>query len=149
MWKLMYNYDFGVFNQALTALGLSPVNWLGSTKVALAAVILVDIWHWVPFVFLILFAAVEGVPQDVIEAARIDGATSRQITWRVIVPLLKPALGVAVVFRSILAFRDVRRGLPADVGRTGNIDRTHQPAPVQGVLRAEPARATVRCFRWR
>ena len=53
MWKLMYNYDFGVFNQTLVALSVSPVNWLGSTSVALAAVIVVDIWHWVPFVFLI------------------------------------------------------------------------------------------------
>jgi multiple sugar transport system permease protein len=49
--------------------------------------------------------AVEGVPQDVIEAARIDGASARQVTWRVIVPLLKPALAVALVFRSILAFK--------------------------------------------
>ena len=105
MWKLMYNYDFGVFNQALTAIGFAPVNWLGSTSVALTAVILVDIWHWVPFVFLILFAAVEGVPTDVIEAARIDGATPRQITWRIIIPLLQPALAVALIFRSILAFK--------------------------------------------
>ncbi len=105
MWKLMYNYDFGVFNQALTAIGFGPVNWLGSTSVALLAVILVDIWHWTPFVFLILFAAVEGVPTDVIEAARIDGATPRQITWRIIIPLLKPALAVALIFRSILAFK--------------------------------------------
>ena len=105
MWKLMYNYDFGVFNQALVAIGLMPVNWLGSTKLALAAVILVDIWHWVPFVFLILFAAVEGVSPEVIEAARIDGATNRQITWRIIIPLLQPALAVALIFRSILAFK--------------------------------------------
>lgn len=105
MWKLMYNYDFGVFNQALTALGLAPVNWLGSTSVALAAVILVDIWHWVPFVFLVLFAAVEGVPNDVIEAARIDGATDAQIVRRIMIPLLKPALAVALIFRSILAFK--------------------------------------------
>ena len=105
MWKLMYNYDFGVFNQALVALHLSPVNWLGSSHVALAAVIAVDVWHWVPFVFLILFAAVEGVPSDLIEAARIDGATPWQITRRVIVPLLKPAIAVAVIFRAILAFK--------------------------------------------
>jgi multiple sugar transport system permease protein len=105
MWKLMYNYDFGVFNQALTAVGLAPVNWLGSTKVALVAVILVDIWHWVPFIFLILFAAVEGVPQDTIEAAHIDGATNIQITRYVIIPLVKPALAVALVFRTILAFK--------------------------------------------
>jgi multiple sugar transport system permease protein len=105
MWKLMYNYDFGVFNQALTALGLAPVNWLGSSTVALAAVIAVDVWHWVPFVFLILFAAVEGVPSDLVEAARIDGATTWQITRRILVPLLKPAIAVAVIFRAILAFK--------------------------------------------
>jgi multiple sugar transport system permease protein len=105
MWKLMYNYDFGVFNQALVALDLMPVNWLGSSSVALAAVIAVDVWHWVPFVFLILFAAVEGVPSDLVEAARIDGATTWQITRRILVPLLKPAIAVALIFRAILAFK--------------------------------------------
>src|SRR5207237_9684813 len=104
MWKLMYNYDFGMFNQAMVALGMSPVNWLGSTSLALLSVILVDIWHWVPFAFLILFAAVEGIPVDVIEAARIDGASSWQIARRVMIPLLKPALAIALVFRGILAF---------------------------------------------
>ncbi|TMH10493.1 MAG: sugar ABC transporter permease [Betaproteobacteria bacterium] len=105
MWKLMYNYDFGMFNQALVALGMSPVNWLGSTSLALLSVILVDIWHWVPFAFLILFAAVEGIPVDVIEAARIDGASSWQIARRVMIPLLKPALAIALIFRGILAFK--------------------------------------------
>jgi multiple sugar transport system permease protein len=105
MWKLMYNYDFGIFNQALVALGMSPVNWLGSTSLALLSVILVDIWHWVPFAFLILFAAVEGIPVDVIEAARIDGASSWQIARRVMIPLLRPALAVALIFRGILAFK--------------------------------------------
>jgi multiple sugar transport system permease protein len=105
MWKLMYNYDFGIFNQALVGLGMSPVNWLGSTGLALLSVILVDIWHWVPFVFLILFAAVEGIPTDVIEAARIDGASSGQIARRIMIPLLRPALAVALIFRGILAFK--------------------------------------------
>jgi multiple sugar transport system permease protein len=105
MWKLMYNYDFGIFNQALVGAGLSPVNWLGSTGLALLSVIVVDVWHWVPFVFLILFAAVEGIPVDVIEAARIDGASSWQIARRVMIPLLKPALAVALIFRGILAFK--------------------------------------------
>ena len=105
MWKLMYNYDFGIFNQALVGLGMSPVNWLGSTSLALLSVILVDVWHWVPFVFLILFAAVEGIPVDVIEAARIDGASSWQIARRVMIPLLKPALAIALIFRGILAFK--------------------------------------------
>lgn len=105
MWKLMYNYDFGIFNQSLVGLGLSPVNWLASPSLALWSVILVDVWHWVPFVFLILFAAVEGLPVDVIEAARIDGASRWQLIRRVQIPLLKPALMVALLFRSILAFK--------------------------------------------
>jgi multiple sugar transport system permease protein len=105
MWKLLYNYDFGIFNQALTALHLPAVNWLGSTSLALWSVILVDVWHWVPFVFLILFAAVEALPIDVLEAARVDGATRRQLLRRVVLPLLKPAIVVALLFRTILAFK--------------------------------------------
>lgn len=105
MWKLMYNYDFGIFNQALMALGLAPVNWLGSTHLALASVILVDVWHWVPFVFLILFAAVEGIPPDLLEAAHVDGATRLQTIRLILLPLLRPAIVVAFLFRAILAFK--------------------------------------------
>ena len=105
MWKLMYNYDFGIFNQTLAALGAAPVNWLGSTSLALTSVIVVDIWHWVPFVFLILFAAVEGLPVDLLEAARVDGATRWQVVWRIMIPLLRPAIVVAFLFRTILAFK--------------------------------------------
>ena len=105
VWKLMYNYDFGIFNQALVALGASSVNWLGSPSLALMSVIVVDVWHWVPFVFLILFAAVEGLPVDVLEAARIDGASRWQLIRRVQIPLLRPAIVVALLFRSILAFK--------------------------------------------
>ncbi len=105
MWKLMYNYDFGLFNQIAMSLGIEPVNWLGSTSLALLSVILVDIWHWTPFVFLILFAAVEALPVDVLEAGRVDGATGWQALRHLILPLLRPALMVAVTFRSILAFK--------------------------------------------
>jgi multiple sugar transport system permease protein len=105
MWKLMYNYDFGVINEIVMALGLEPLNWLGSTRLALLSVIIVDIWHWVPFVFLILFAAVEALPVDVLEAARVDGASPWQALRHVILPLLRPALMVAITFRSILAFK--------------------------------------------
>ncbi|HSV18467.1 MAG TPA: sugar ABC transporter permease [Casimicrobiaceae bacterium] len=105
MWKLLYNYDFGVFNQALVAVGLPPANWLGSTTLAMWSVVAVDVWHWVPFVFLILFAAVEALPVDVLEAARVDGATPGQVLRRVTLPLLKPAIVVALLFRTILAFK--------------------------------------------
>ena len=105
MWKLMYSHDFGVFNQIITGIGLSPINWTGSTSLALISVILVDVWHWTPFVFLILFAAVEGLPKEVIEAARVDGARNWDIVFKIIIPLLKPAIVVAMLFRTILAFK--------------------------------------------
>lgn len=105
MFKLMYNYDFGLFNQMLGTIGIGPVSWLGSPAMALWSVVIVDIWHWVPFVFLILFAAVEGLPREVLEAARVDGATRWQLFTRVTLPLLMPAIVVALVFRSILAFK--------------------------------------------
>lgn len=105
MWKLMYNYDFGVMNQILAAAGLDPVNWLGDPRVALLSIVIVDVWHWVPLVFLILLAAVEGVPRELVEAAFIDGAGTWRIVRSVIVPLIKPALGVAMIFRTIGAFK--------------------------------------------
>ena len=105
MWKLMYSMDFGVLNQIVTTFGLQPINWLGSVSLALFSIVIVDVWHWTPFVFLILFAAVEGLPKEVIEAARIDGARNRELVFKIIIPLLKPAIVVALLFRIILAFK--------------------------------------------
>jgi multiple sugar transport system permease protein len=105
MWRLMYNFDFGILNQGAALLGLGPINWLGDPRFSLLSVIIVDVWHWVPFIFLILFAAVEGLPGDVMEAAKIDGATQGQATRYIVLPLLKPAIVVAFTFRSILAFK--------------------------------------------
>ena len=96
MWKLMYNFEFGVFNQTLMAAGLGPVSWLGSVDYALWSIV-VDIWHWTPFVFLILLAGVEALPADVIEAAQVDGANRRQMLFRIIIPLMWPALSVALM----------------------------------------------------
>lgn len=105
MWRLIYSYDFGPLNQILQALGLAKVGWLSETSLALLSVVIVDIWHWTPLVFLILFAGVEGLPREVIEAARIDGATRRQLLRYIVLPLLAPAIAVAFIFRSIAAFK--------------------------------------------
>jgi multiple sugar transport system permease protein len=105
MWKLMYNFEFGVFNQALMAAGIDPVSWLGSVDYALWSIVAVDIWHWTPFVFLILLAGVEALPVDALEAARVDGANRWQMLFRIIIPLMWPALSVALMFRTIFAFK--------------------------------------------
>lgn len=105
MWKLMYNYDFGIFNQVLEFFGLPAVGWLSNPNIALISVIIMDIWHWVPFVFLILFASVEGLPKEILEASRVDGATTWQTVRRIIIPMMAPALMVAFLFRTIFAFK--------------------------------------------
>jgi multiple sugar transport system permease protein len=105
MWKLMFNFEFGIFNQVIAALGLTRVDWLGSTSVALISVIIVDIWHWVPFVFLILLAGLEALPIDIYEAAEVDGANRWQSLRYITVPMMWPSISVALMFRIVLAFK--------------------------------------------
>ena len=62
------------YSGSVRVLGLDPVNWLGDTRWALLAVVVVDVWHWTPFVFLLLLAGLQSLPQDVHEAAEVDGA---------------------------------------------------------------------------
>lgn len=105
IWKLMYNYDFGVINQAIGLLGLAPREWLGQKATALLSVIVVDCWHWTPFCFLLLLAGLESLPQDVYEAARVDGAGPWTELAFVTVPLMLPAIVVTLVFRLVVAFK--------------------------------------------
>lgn len=105
IWSLIYNFDFGIINLALGALGIDPVDWLGDRRLALASVVVVDIWHWTPFCFLILLAGVEALPRDVYEAARIDGAGTLAALRHITLPLLAPTIVVTFVFRVILALK--------------------------------------------
>ena len=105
IWKLMYNFDFGVLNQMLGALGLPAVEWLGNASTALLAVVAVDVWHWTPFVFLLMLAGLESLPQDVYEAARVDGATFLQELRYVTLPMMLPTIVVTLVFRAIAGIK--------------------------------------------
>jgi multiple sugar transport system permease protein len=82
-----------------------PQDWLGSADTALLSVILVDIWHWTPFCFLLFLAGLESLPQDVFEAARMDGAGPWQELRYVTLPLMIPTLAVTFAFRLVLAFK--------------------------------------------
>lgn len=105
IWKLMYSFDFGVLNQMLGFLGARPVDWLGNPSTALLAVIAVDVWHWTPFVFLLLLAGLESLPQDIYEAAKVDGATFLQELRYITLPLMLPTIMVTLVFRTLVAFK--------------------------------------------
>lgn len=105
IWKLMLNSDFGLVNQVLETIGLWGHDWLGSANTAMLSVILVDIWHWTPFVFLLMLAALEGLPQDVYEAATLDGASGWDELRYITLPLIWPAIAVTFAFRLVLAFK--------------------------------------------
>jgi multiple sugar transport system permease protein len=105
IWKLLYNPDFGAINQVFALVGIAPQDWLGSAKLAFASVVVVDVWHWTPFVFLLMLAGAESLPQDLYEAARVDGATVWQELRHVTLPLLVPTIVIAFVFRLIVSFK--------------------------------------------
>jgi multiple sugar transport system permease protein len=105
IWKLMLNFDFGLVNQVTGLVGIPPHDWLGANATALLSVIMVDVWHWTPFCFLLFLAGIESLPQDVFEAARVDGATFWQELRRVTLPLMMPTILVTFAFRLVLAFK--------------------------------------------
>jgi len=105
IWKLMFNFDFGLFNDFVALLGLPRTDWLGDARFALASVVLVDVWHWTSFCFLLLLAGLESLPQDVYEAAKLDGATFWQELRHITLPLMWPVILVTLMTRGLLAFK--------------------------------------------
>lgn len=91
----------GVGNYLLSFIGLGPAPWLSSSETALPSVLLIDIWQTTPQVIILVFAALQIVPKDVLEAARIDGGTAWQTFWRVTFPIIRPYLLVAMLIRTI------------------------------------------------
>jgi multiple sugar transport system permease protein len=101
MWRTMFVSPYGFIN---TILGTHTV-WLGQTPYALIIIILADVWKTAPFMALLLLAGLQVIPDDIYEAARVDGATAWQRFIRITMPLLKPALLVALIFRTLDALR--------------------------------------------
>lgn len=101
MWKVLFTPDISVLNWALGLLGLPQPAWLAHPRLALPAIIIADIWEWFPFTLLMLLAALQMMPSEPLEAARIDGAGAVQVFRYVVLPLLRPAIVVTVLFRLI------------------------------------------------
>jgi trehalose/maltose transport system permease protein len=107
MWNWMYHDVFGVINEGLQILGVisEPVAWTASPDTALLAVIMVDVWKTTPFMALLLLAGLQMLPQECYESARVDGVHPIKVFFKVTLPLLKPALMVAIIFRALDALR--------------------------------------------
>lgn len=115
IWKFMYQYNppgstqIGLLNAVATRFGIAPQAWLVNPAINNLALIAVYVWMWTGFCMVILSAALKGVPDDVLEAARVDGASEIAIFFRIIVPLISPTIAVVatVMIVNILKIFDV------------------------------------------
>ncbi|HET7240898.1 MAG TPA: sugar ABC transporter permease, partial [Gemmatimonadales bacterium] len=105
IWRFMFDGDSGIVNAALSSLGVDPPVWFVDRLAAWVPVVLGDVWKETPFVALLLLAGLQGIDASLYEAARIDGASAWRQFRYITLPLLKPALLVALIFRTRDAFR--------------------------------------------
>ena len=101
IWKFVYDYgtsqvQIGLLNSVLTSFGQQPVAWMSTPGINTAALIVVGIWIWTGFCMTILSASIKSVPDEIMEAARIDGATEWSVFWRVVVPIIMPTIVVVI-----------------------------------------------------
>lgn len=107
MWKWMYNDVIGVINDLLIRAHIisQSIGWLANPSTTMPSIIAVDIWKTTPFVALLLLAGLQAIPSDIYEAARVDGANAFVQFWRLTLPLLRPAILVTLIFRTLDALR--------------------------------------------
>jgi trehalose/maltose transport system permease protein len=107
MWAWMLNDQFGIVNDLLMRLHLidSKIAWTVNPDTVMFSIIVVDVWKTTPFMTLLILAGLQMIPQDIYEAAKIDGIHPLKVFWRVTLPLVRPALMVAVIFRLLDAMR--------------------------------------------
>ena len=104
LWLYIYNGVYGVADAILGAVGLGHPNILGTSTPAIIALMIADIWKTTPFVAIIVLAGLVLIPGDLYEAAEVDGSSGWSTFWRITVPLLRPTLAIAVLFRVLQAF---------------------------------------------
>jgi multiple sugar transport system permease protein len=105
-WRHIWDYHFGIMNYFLSWLGIKPVLWLAKPELAMIAIIITDVWQWTPFVILVLEAGIASVPEQLFEAAKIDGCSAGARFWHITLPFIRPVIGIALVIRVMDLFRN-------------------------------------------
>lgn len=107
IWELIYNYNYGLANFLFKNLGIidEPINWLGTSLFAFISIVISDVWKTTPFVSIILLAGLSAIPEEIYHQAKVDRANFLQMFSHVTLPLLKPVIIVALLFRTIDALR--------------------------------------------
>lgn len=109
LWSILFNQHFGVLNDLLAKLGIikEPIAWLANTKFVLGSVIVAELWRGIPFFAISLLAAMQGLPDDIYEAARVDGSTKLQTFRFITLPMLKNTIVLTTLLRTIWEFNSV------------------------------------------
>jgi len=105
IWLLILSPNVGLLNRILTTLALPTQQWLGFETGAVVSIIVVDVWHWTPIAFLLLYTALCAIDPEILEAASCDGASDWQVVRGVEVPMLVPALAVTVFIRAVMSVK--------------------------------------------
>jgi multiple sugar transport system permease protein len=127
IWALMFNPSLGVLNHFLESLGLERSLWVAQSNLAIPSLVLVDTWQWSPMIALILLAAMQSVPSEHYEAARIDGASAWQSFWHITIPGIRSAIVVALILRAVDALKTfdiiyvITEGGPGTASETLNV----------------------------
>lgn len=105
IWLWMYNEQSGVLNEIFIAIGVGRIRWLTSMDFALTSIFVVTIWHVAPFVMLVILAALQSVPEEVREAARVDGADPLNVFWAVTLPHILPFIQLVALIVAVWSIR--------------------------------------------
>jgi multiple sugar transport system permease protein len=121
---MMYNPSIGVFNYLLSLIGLPPQSWLADRATVIPSLLVIDIWQWTPLVMLLVMAGLSSLPTEPFESARIDGAGAWQSFIYLTLPLLRPTLVVAALFRAIDALKTYDTIYATTAGGPGTASET-------------------------
>lgn len=104
-WRLILHPQRGVLNYLLSFFGVKNIVWL-SAQLAFPVLVAIEVWMFTPFVTLMVLAGLQGISEEVLEASIVDGANGLQRTFKIVLPMVKPVLKVALIFRTIFALRN-------------------------------------------
>ena len=124
VWRWLYNSDYGVINYVLSLVGIEGANWLSDPNLALYAIVVVGVWSGVGYALVLFLAGLQTIPRSLYEAAEIDGASKWQQFWEITLPMLRPAIVVALIFRTITAIQTFDIPYAMTNGGPGNATET-------------------------
>lgn len=119
IWRLMYNQQYGIINFFLTKFGIEKIGWVTDSKWSLVALIIFGIWNILPFTIILLLSGLQNIDEMYYTAAKVDGAKSSKIFFRITVPLLSPTIFLVCIVNTISCFKVFSELFPLFNGKPG------------------------------